>query len=135
MAPGDPGAGRVAEYATPRRVAVAHVFLYDLNRPRVAETDLPAEMERAVAEATALPSERTGRQLSVTGRAPLSAPGGDLSCATLEGSFGRTRVERTVCVGVAEGRFLRVQVTMPGNGGGADPRAFAAAVAEAARRS
>jgi hypothetical protein len=64
-------------------------------------------------------------------------PGGDLSCAALEGSFGRTRVERQVCVGVVGGRFLRVQVTMPAGGGRAAPadaRAFAAEVAGAARR-
>ena len=132
VAPGDAGAGRVAEYATARRVAVAFVFLYDLNRPAVTAADLPPEVERAVSEATALPAERTGRQLSVAARTTVPARGGDLSCATLEGRFGRQQVERQVCVGVAEGRFLRVQVTMP-RSGAADARGFAAEVAAAAR--
>ncbi|WP_338661988.1 hypothetical protein VQH23_17375 [Pararoseomonas sp. SCSIO 73927] len=134
VAPGDAGAGKVTEYVTPRRVAVGHVFLYDLGRPRVTAAELPPEVERAVAEATALPSDRTGRQLSVAGRYTVPARGGDLSCASLEGSFGRTRVERQVCVGVADGRFLRVQVTMPSSAApAADARAFAAEVAGAAR--
>jgi hypothetical protein len=134
VAPGDPGAGKVVEYVTPRRVAVAYVFVYDMGRPTVTRADLPAEVERAISEATALPSDRTGRQLSVASRTPLPARGGDLSCAALEGSFGRTQVERQVCVGVAGERFLRVQVTMPSRGGPvADARGFAAEVAAAAQ--
>ena len=137
VAQGDPASGKVVEYVTPRRVAVAYVFLYDLGRPRVTAAELPPEVERAISEATALPSDRTGRQLSVAQRYTVPARGGDLSCAALEGNFGRTRVERQVCVGVTEGRFLRVQVTMPAGGGRAPPpdvRAFAAEVAAAARR-
>ncbi|MCR0984282.1 hypothetical protein [Roseomonas populi] len=134
VAPGDATAGKVVEYVTPRRVAVAYVFLYDLGRPAVRDADLPPEVERAVNEATALPSDRTGRQLSVAQRYTVPARGGDLSCAALEGNFGRTRVERQVCVGVADGRFLRVQVTMPSLAApSADARAFAAEVAGAAR--
>jgi hypothetical protein len=138
VAPGDPAAGKVVEYVTPRRIAVAYVFLYDMGRPAVTQADLPPEVERAVSEATALPSDRTGRQLSVASRTLLPVaggePGGDFSCAALEGNFGRTRVERQVCVGVVAGRFLRVQVTMPSQGvPAADARAFAAEVAQAAR--
>ena len=135
VAPNDPAAGKVVEYTTPRRVAVAFVFLYDMGRPNLTQADLPAEVERAVSEATALPSDRTGRQLSVASRSPLAVPGGDLSCAALEGTFGRNRVERQVCVGVAGGRFLRVQVTMPSRPGAAvaDARAFTTAIAAAAR--
>ncbi|WP_424134556.1 hypothetical protein [Roseomonas chloroacetimidivorans] len=134
VAPGDPGAGKVVEYATPRRVAVAYVFVYDLGRPNVTEADLPPEVERAVREGTALPTERTGRELSVADRDPVPARGGELSCALLQGRFGRTQVERQVCVGAAAGRFLRVQVTMPTRGGSVgDARAFAAEIAAAAR--
>ena len=130
----DPGAGKVVEYATPRRVAVAQVFLYDLGRPMVTAADLPAETERAVSEATALPVDRTGRQLSVASRSPLVVPGGDFSCAALSGTFGRNQVERQVCLGVVAGRFMRVQVTMPGRAAAlADPQAFVQAVAAAAR--
>ena len=135
----DPGAGKVVEYATARRVAVAQVFLYDLGRPAVEPADLAPEAERAVSEATALPFDRTGRQLAVASRAPLpipgGGPGGDLSCALLTGTFGRNQVERQVCVGVVAGRFLRVQVTMPRRGAPvADARAFTQEVAAAARR-
>ena len=134
VAQGDPASGKVVEYVTPRRVAVAYVFLYDLGRPRVTAAELPPEVERAISEATALPSDRTGRQLSVAQRYTVPARGGDLSCAALEGNFGRTRVERQVCVGVTEGRFLRVQVTMPSRATpAADVRAFAAEVAGATR--
>ncbi|MBP0446456.1 hypothetical protein J8J14_16900 [Roseomonas sp. SSH11] len=135
VAPNDAAAGKVVEYTTPRRVAVAFVFLYDLGRPRVTAADLPAEVERAVSEATALPADRTGRQLSVVSRSPLPVAGGDFSCAALEGTFGRNRVERQVCVGVAGGRFMRVQVTMPSRGEPvANAREFTAAIAGAARR-
>jgi len=135
VATDDPGAGKVVEYVTPRRVAVAQVFLYDLGRPMVTAAELAPEAERAVSEATALPSDRTGRQLSVVSRSPLAVPGGDLSCAQLSGTFGRNLVERQVCVGVVAGRFMRVQVTMPSRGAPvADARAFAQAVASAARQ-
>ncbi|WP_140886343.1 hypothetical protein [Muricoccus nepalensis] len=135
VAPEDPGAGKVVEYATARRVAVAQVFLYDLGRPAVEPADLGPEAERAVSEATALPFDRTGRQLAVASRSPLAVPGGDLSCALLTGTFGRNQVERQVCVGVVAGRFLRVQVTMPRRGAPvADARAFTQEVAAAARR-
>ena len=101
----------------------------------MAPADLGPEAERAVSEATALPADRTGRQLSVASRAPLAAAGGDLSCAVLAGTFGRTLVERQVCLGLAGGRFLRMQVTMPSRGAPvADAQAFAREVAEAARR-
>jgi len=134
VAPDDPAAGKVVEYATAGRVAVGHVFIYDMGRPSVTAADLPREVERAIDEGTALPSDRTGRELSVAGRSPVAARGGDLSCALLEGSFGRLRVERHVCVGVAGGRFLRVQVTMPSRSSTAvDARGFAAEIAAAAR--
>nr|MCV4209292.1 hypothetical protein [Roseomonas sp. SXEYE001] len=134
VAPGDPNAGKVVEYATSGRVAVGHVFVYDMGRPSVTAADLPPEVERAISEGTGLPADRTGRELAVAGRSPVTVPGGDLSCALLEGSFGRLRVERHVCVGVAAGRFLRVQVTMPSRSGTAvDARGFAAEIARAAR--
>jgi hypothetical protein len=136
VAPGDPTAGKVVEYATSGRVAVGHVFLYDSGKPNVTAADLPPEVERAVSEGTALPSDRTGRELTIASRGPVPARGGDLSCAFLEGRFGRLQVERQVCVGVAAGRFLRVQVTMPSSGAsGVDARAFATEIAAAARGS
>ncbi|WP_426956348.1 hypothetical protein [Muricoccus radiodurans] len=134
VSPGDAGAGKVVEYATARRIAVAHVFVYDLNRPSVTEADLPPEVERAVAEGTTLPQDRTGRRLAERSRTPVSARGGPLTCSTLGGTFGRNPVERHVCVGVAGGRFLRVQVTMPSRSPPvADAEAFATAVATAVR--
>ena len=135
VAAADPGAGKVVEYATPRRVAVGQVFLYDLGRAEVTAAELPVEAERAVSEATALPVDRTGRQLSVASRSSLMVQGGDLSCALLTGTFGRNQVERQVCVGVVAGRFMRVQVTMPSRDAPVvDARAFAQDVVGAARR-
>jgi hypothetical protein len=136
VAPNDPGAGKAVEYATPRRVAVAYVFLYDMGRPNVTSADLGPEIERAVTEGTTLPADRTGRRLTERSRGAVEARGGPLSCAVLDGTFGRTAVERHVCVGAAAGRFLRIQVTMPGRGTApADARAFASEIAAALRAS
>lgn len=128
----DLGQAGVAEYATPRRVAVGLVFLYDANRPLVTATDVAPEFERRVAEGGRI-SERSGRRLVERSRetVPL-ASGGSLSCATLAGAFGRNPVEWQVCVGAVGGRFLRTEVTMPGrNPPAADARGFAQAVGNA----
>ena len=130
----DLGQSRVVEYATPRRVAVGLVFLYDANKPEVTAADVGPEFERRVAEGGRL-SERSGRRLVERSRETVTlARGGTLSCATLAGAFGRSPVEWQVCVGAVGGRFLRTEVTMPGRSPPpADARGFAQAVANAAR--
>ncbi len=133
------GEARVVDYATPSRAAAAQVTLYDRGLPAVSEAAVPGELDGAVREATGTPAERTGRSLSETSRHQVAAPGGAaLSCAVLDGRFGRNPVERQVCVGAARGRFLRVQVTMPYAASrsplpAADADGFARAVAAALR--
>ncbi|WP_376095058.1 hypothetical protein ACE7GA_02325 [Roseomonas sp. CCTCC AB2023176] len=125
---------RIVEYATPRRIAVGLVFLYDAGKPEVAPSDVAPEFERRVAEGGRM-SERSGRRLVERSReaVPL-ARGGSLSCATLAGAFGRNPVEWQVCVGAVGGRFIRTEVTMPGRSPpAADARGFARAIADAAR--
>jgi hypothetical protein len=102
------------DYATSNRAAVATVLVYDTGG-RAAPTDpRAAEIERelsaAVAEVTDAPYGRTGRRLSERERITIADPG--LRCAILEGSFGRAPVTRHLCVGGAQGRFVKVQVTM-----------------------
>ena len=133
------GEARVVNYAIPSRTAAAQVTVYDRGLPDVSEAAVRSELDGAVREATGVPAERTGRSLAETSRHQVAAPGGGaLSCAVLDGRFGRSPVERHLCVGAAGGRFLRVQVTMsdaPAGAPGAAPDTdgFARAVATALR--
>ena len=57
-----------------------------------------------------------------------------LRCATLTGAFGRAAVIRQVCVGGAQGRFVKIHVTMADRRPApADGLAFAAAALQAVR--
>ncbi len=135
----NPGYGHGVEYTAANRAAVANVALYDRGRAGVpsdpSDPALRAELDRAVRDATAQPARSTGRALAETGRRILPAPGGPgLACADLTGNFGRTPIDRLVCVGGAQGRFIQVLVTMPDRRPAlADASAFAAAAAGAAR--
>lgn len=62
-------------------------------------------------------------------------PGAPLfRCADLEGTYGRTPVTSTSCVGAAGGQLLRLRVSMPRRDPpAADPRAFIRAVTAALR--
>lgn len=134
-----PGFGQGVEYTASRRAAVATVAVYDRGYDRVpanpADPAQVAELDLAVRDATVLPPRTTGRTLAEESRAPLPAAGGpDLTCADLAGTFGRTPIRRTVCVGGARGRFVTIQVTMPDRTPSiADAHAFAAAAAAAVR--
>lgn len=134
-----PGYGHGVEYTAGGRSAVASVALYDRGLARVptdpADPAMLAELETAVREATALPPRTTGRALAEQRRRTIAAPGGPgLACADLAGNFGRTPIERLVCVGGASGRFVKVQVTMPDRRPPvADAAGFVAAAAGAAR--
>lgn len=103
------------DYATPNRAAVATVLVYETggrgapNDP--ASAGIERELSSAVAEVTEVPQVRTGRRLAERQRITVADPG--LRCAILEGSFGRAPVTRHLCVGGAQGRFVKVQVTMP----------------------
>ncbi|WP_431283765.1 hypothetical protein ACQW02_02835 [Humitalea sp. 24SJ18S-53] len=134
-----PGYGRGVEYTSGGRAAVASVALYDRGLATVpadpADPAMLAELETAVREATALPPRTTGRALAEQRRMTVPAPGGPgLACADLAGNFGRTPIERLVCIGAAAGRYVKIQVTMPDRRPPvADATAFVAAAAGAAR--
>lgn len=132
-----PGQGAAVEYAGPSRAAVATVSLYDRGQGPVSDRDprLAGEFSKVLAEALALAGTRTSQRLAERGRVALDAPGGaPLSCARLEGTYGRQHVRTLVCLGAAAGRFLKVQVTTPQRQVVAvDAEAFVIAIAQAAR--
>jgi len=132
-----PGLGASVDYAGPGRAAVATVSLYDRGQPAVAAGDprLATEFTSAVSEVVALAGTRTSQQLAESGRSELPVPGGEpLSCARLDGTYGRQQVRTLVCLGAAAGRFLKVQVTAPARPvRPVDPLPFVVAIAQAAR--
>jgi hypothetical protein len=133
------GQGVSVEYAGPARAAVATVSLYDRAQGAVAETPgtprLANEFSDSIAEVVALAGTRTSQQLAEAGRSEVAVPGGaPLSCARLEGTYGRQQVNTLVCLGVAGGRFLKVQVTSPARQvRPVDPLPFVVEIAQAAR--
>jgi hypothetical protein len=132
-----PGQGVAVEYAGPSRAAVATVSLYDRGQGPVGDRDprLAQEFSVAVAEVVALADTRTNQRLVERGRSEVAVPGGaPLSCALLEGTYGRQQVRTLVCLGAAAGRFLKVQVTSPQRPVvPVDAEPFLVAIARAAR--
>jgi hypothetical protein len=131
-----PGPSLALDYATPNRRAVGTVLIYDApggaapTDPGAAEID--REVTAAVADVAESPQGRTGRRLAERERVTLREAG--LRCAILTGAFGRAPVSRHVCVGGADGRFVKVHVTMPDTRPPpADAAAFAAAALRAVR--
>lgn len=102
------------DYATPNRGAVATVQVNATGGRSVpsdpASPDLDRALTAAVSEVTEAPQGRTGRRLAERERLTIADPG--LRCAIMEGAFGRAPVTRHVCVGSAQGRLVKVQVTM-----------------------
>ncbi|MBR0672579.1 hypothetical protein [Neoroseomonas soli] len=132
-----PGPVLSLDYATPNRAAVATVLVYGTGGRAVpsdpAAPEIDRELTSAVTELTEAPSGRTGRRLTEQERLTVADPG--LRCALMSGAFGRAPVTRHVCIGGAQGRFVKVQVTMGSAGarGAADPIAFAAGALRAVR--
>ncbi len=131
-----PGPVLTLDYATANRAAVATVQVYDvagLAAPSdPAAPEIERELDAAVAMVTEVPAGRTGRRLTERGR--MTVVDARLRCARMEGSFGRAPVERTLCVGGAEGRFVKIQVTMAVRSPApADAIAFATGAAHAVR--
>jgi hypothetical protein len=130
------GAALSLDYATANRAAVAAVLVYETGGRAVPSDPTSPEIDRevttAVSEVTEVPYGRTGRRLAERQRITLSEAG--LRCAVMEGSFGRAPVTRHICVGGAQGRFVKVQVTMPSRTPPpADALAFAAGALRAVR--
>jgi hypothetical protein len=132
-----PGQGVTADYAGPARSAVATVSLYDRGAGPVGEDParLEGEFRNAVAEAMASADRRTSQRMTERERNTLPVPGGaPLSCARLDGLYGRQEVRTVVCLGSAAGRFIKVQVTSPARQVRAvDPIPFIQGVTQAAR--
>jgi hypothetical protein len=112
--PQRPGEVLTLDYATPNRAAVATVQVYATGGRSVpadpASPEIDREVTSAVTEVTEAPQGRTGRRLTEVNRFTIADPG--LRCAVMEGAFGRAPVTRHVCVGSAQGRMVKVQVTM-----------------------
>lgn len=124
------------DYATASRAAVATIQIRGEGGPSVPADPGSAEIDRevtaAVMEVTEAPQGRTGRRLTERRRYTLAEAG--LRCAVMEGAFGRAPVTRHVCVGAAQGRVVKVQVTMgAARTPAADAEAFAAEALRAVR--
>ena len=135
-----PGYGVGVDYATGNRAAVATVSLYDRGRSSIgsdpAGSDVQTELRTAVQEASeSTVVGRSARRFTASGTTTLALDGSPaMACTRLQGTFGRAPVRRLVCVGVAGGRYVRVQVTQPDRGAaGVDADAFAVAMLRAAR--
>lgn len=131
-----PGPALAIDYATGNRSAVAAILVYDA--PGSAAPNDPSspvidrEVTSAVAEMSEAPYGRGGRRLTERQRITIADPG--LRCAILTGAFGRAAVVRHVCIGGAQGRFVRIEVTMADrNPPPTDATAFAAAALRAVR--
>lgn len=131
-----PGPALAIDYATGNRSAVAAILVYDA--PGSAAPGDPAspvidrEVTSAVAEMSEAPYGRGGRRLAERERITIADPG--LRCAILTGAFGRAAVVRHVCIGSAQGRFVRIEVTMADrNPPPADAKDFAAAALRSVR--
>lgn len=133
-----PGMGATVDYAGPARAAIATVSLYDRGQGPVAEQDagrLAGEFDRVVAEVLAQAGRRTSQRMAEAERSALAVPGGaPLSCARLEGTYGRQQLRTLVCLGAAAGRFVKIQVTSPLRPvRPVDPEPFVVGVTQAAR--
>jgi hypothetical protein len=134
-----PGYGIAIAYGRDEQNAIGTVFLYDRGLGAVPSDphapQLAAEFDRLMQEILSAPNARTVRNLRERSRYDLPIPNGRaLLCVDLEGEMSRNTVQRTICLGGAAGHFLQAQVTMARTTpAAADPRAFATAVARAAR--
>jgi len=132
-----PGFGAMVDYAGPSRAAIAAVSLYDRGQGAVAPNDprLPGEFSSAVSDVVAVAGTRTSQQIAERDRFSVPVAGGaPMSCARLEGTYGRQPVQTLVCLGAAAGRFIKVQVTSPSRQvRPVDPLPFVAEVTRAAR--
>jgi hypothetical protein len=134
--PQRPGDILTLDYATANRAAVATVQIYATGGRSVpadpSSSEIDREVTSAVMEVTEAPQGRTGRRLTERDRFTIADPG--LRCAVMEGAFGRAPVTRHVCVGSAQGRMVKVQVTMATRRPPpADATAFAAEALRAVR--
>ena len=125
--------GREVAYATSNRQAAAFV---QVLRPAAALPDGAASPEARAEFArwrdTATTEGGRNRRLRVVGETDEANL---FRCAQMEGTYGRTPMRSTICVGAAGGQLLRLRLTQQRlEPPPADDRAFIAAIAEALRR-
>lgn len=123
-------------YSTAGRTAAG--FVQVVRPPSEAPPDGPGslvvqdEYQRALAAAQRGAGPHRRLRLVRESDQPASAP--LFRCAELEGTYGRTAVTSTTCVGAAGGQLLRLRVSMPRRDPpAADPRAFVEGVTAALR--
>lgn len=131
-----PGPTATFDYATPNRAAVGSVMVYAGAGATAPADPAAAAMDReltaAVTELSEAPQGRTGRRLSERER--MTLPEAGLRCAIMTGTFGGAPLLRQVCIGGADGRFVKSQVTMTQmRPPPADATAFATAALRAVR--
>jgi hypothetical protein len=129
-----PGLGVAVDYAGPSRSAVATVSLYDRGR-RPDAASLTAEFDQALVDVMGVAGARTGQVITERERTSLPVSvGPPLQCARLAGTYGRQEVTTLVCLGEADGRFLKTLVTWPSRQvRPVDPLPFVTGIAAAAR--
>jgi hypothetical protein len=123
-------------YATAGRSAAG--FVQVVRPPSEAPPDGPGslvaqdEYQRMVAAAQRGAGPHRRLRVVQESDQPPAAP--LFRCAHLEGTYGRTPVTSTSCVGAAGGQLLRLRVSMPRRDPpAADPRAFISDIAAALR--
>jgi hypothetical protein len=131
-----PATGQEVTYATPaaRQRAAAVVKLAPVGADLPDGPASPAATAAFQAELNdAVQGRDRARNLHETRRFPLQVAGSTaLTCAALEGSFGRQPVEGLVCAGAVGGNLVRLRVTMPKVASHlADAPAFASAIVAA----
>jgi hypothetical protein len=133
-----PAVGQDVAYATPaaRQRAAAMVKLRPVGEALPDGPDSPAARDAFLAELNdAVHGSDRARHMHEVRRFPLESAGrAALSCAALEGTFGRQPVEGLVCAGGVGGNLVRLRVSMPKVAPTlADAPAFASAVVAALR--
>lgn len=127
--PNGAGLGAAAEYRPPAAGGgVATVYVYDRGGVATPEA-IPAEMDGALKEVLGVAALR---QYRVEGALPLAEAPPPLRCQALALAFeGGARADGFLCLGVVQGRFLKIRMTLPASPPptGADRlRSFAAGI-------
>jgi len=123
-------------YATAGRTAAGFVQVVRPSGAALPDGPGSAEVQQEYQRVLAVAQRGSGphRRLRLVNESdqPPGAP--LLRCAELEGTYGRTPVISTNCVGAAGGQLIRLRVSMPRRDPPvADPRAFVRDIAAALR--
>ena len=112
-----PAVGQDVAYATPaaRQRAAAMVKLRPVGEGLPDGPDSPAARDAFLAELNdVVQGSDRARHMHEVRRFPLEAAGRPaLTCAVVEGTFGRQPVEGLICGGGVGGNLVRLRVSMP----------------------